>query len=83
MHLIVVYDSKESIKYHKFLKKYLFWKQNSVFVGEVSNVAFREIQEKIKKMISDDDSVLIFSNLISEFTINKYGIDKGFDDNFI
>ncbi|MFW6243071.1 MAG: CRISPR-associated endonuclease Cas2 [bacterium] len=83
MHIIVAYDFRESVKYHKLLKKYLFWKQNSVFVGEISNVNFRKLQENIKKIVKEDDSVLIFSNLISDFKITKYGIDKGFDDIFI
>jgi CRISPR-associated protein Cas2 len=83
MHIIVVYDSKESVKFHKLLKKYLFWKQNSVFSGEISAVKFRQLQNEIKTITTNDDSVIIYSNLVSDFNIYKYGVEKGFEDIFI
>ncbi len=62
MYIIIVYDvnQKRVSKFCKFLRQYLHWIQNSVFEGEVSESQFFFIKEKLKKMIKEDDSVIIF-----------------------
>lgn len=63
MYIIVVYDVKQERvnNVHKFLKQHLHWIQNSVFEGEVSESQFFLIKEKLKKLIKDNDSVIIFN----------------------
>ena len=63
MYIIVVYDIGEERvnKVCKFLKTWLYWIQNSVFEGEVTNANLEEIKVGLKKIIKkDDDSVIIF-----------------------
>jgi CRISPR-associated protein Cas2 len=83
MYVVIVYDSDDSVKFHKYLKKFLFWKQNSVFYGELTEGKFKKIQNKINEMLSENDSIIIFSNNSSDFIINKYGKEKDFDGIFI
>ena len=64
MYYIVVYDiaEKRVNKVLKFMRKYLNWVQNSVFVGELSDGQFEEMKVKLRKIINlNEDSVLIYS----------------------
>ena len=64
MYCIIVYDveQKRVNKVCKFLRKYLFWIQNSVFEGEVKESDFLKIKNGIEKLINKKkDSIIIFS----------------------
>ena len=63
MYLIVVYDIEidRVNKVHKFLRKYLFWRQNSVFEGEVSKAQIEQI--KVGLNILDNKSNFQFKVL--------------------
>jgi CRISPR/Cas system-associated endoribonuclease Cas2 len=43
----------------------------------------KKLEHEIKEKIEDNDSIIIFSNLIQKFFIYKYGKEKGYNDNFI
>ncbi|KYC44487.1 MAG: CRISPR-associated endoribonuclease Cas2 [Candidatus Methanofastidiosum methylothiophilum] len=63
MYLIVVYDIEigRVNKVHKFLRKYLFWRQNSVFEGEITKSQVEKIKIGLKEIIKKDrDSVLMY-----------------------
>ena len=83
MYIIITYDSPDSNKFHKIIKKYLFWNQNSVFHGEITNTNFKKLENELKEILNENDSLTIFSNMIHDFLIYKYGKEKGFNDNFI
>jgi len=62
MYAILVYDVGEDRieRLRKFLKKYMFWIQNSVFEGEISDYELSVITENIKNIIEEKDSVIIY-----------------------
>ncbi|MDF1541473.1 MAG: CRISPR-associated endonuclease Cas2, partial [Candidatus Thorarchaeota archaeon] len=63
MYVIIVYDIEvERIdKIRKILKRYLFWIQNSVFEGELSESGFKRLVAEVKeKMDKSYDSIIIF-----------------------
>jgi len=87
MYYIFVYDvgQKRVSKIHKYLSKYLFWIQNSVFEGELTEGTLAEVIAGLKKRINKvSDSIIIF-----EFGERNYrskqiiGIEKRSVDNFI
>lgn len=86
MYIILVYDVDESrvAKVNKYLKKYLLWRQNSVFEGELSDVLIERMIKGLKKIIIDSDSVVIY-----KFKVKSYiediiiGSEKGDNTNII
>lgn len=86
MFLILFYDvnQKRVAKMLKTCRKYLIWVQNSVFEGEITNANLEKMKYEIKKIIKDEDSVVIY-----KFRTMKYserivlGEDKKEDTKFI
>ncbi len=68
MYVIVVYDvdEKRVRYYHKLLRKYLNWKQRSVFEGYIRKDKLDELKEKLKSLLQDDDYVIIFKTSSKE-----------------
>ncbi len=62
MYVIIVYDvGVERVnKVKAFLRKYLNWVQNSVFEGEVTPYRLEVIKHGLSKIITPDDSVIIY-----------------------
>ncbi len=63
MYVLVVYDvSVERVgKVHKCLKRFLHWRQNSVFEGELSDARIEAMKADINKIIvAESDSVLLY-----------------------
>lgn len=63
MYAIVVYDVQveriDSIR--QFLKKYLYWIQNSVFEGELTLSELEEIKEGVGELVDkENDHILIY-----------------------
>jgi len=76
MYVIIVYDVEvERVgRIRKFLKTYLYWRQNSVFEGEISRSGLEKIKMEIKKIVDEGiDSVIIY----------KFGSKKNFDTEII
>jgi len=64
MYCIIVYDieQKRVNKICKALRKYLFWTQNSVFEGEITESDLLRIKYELDKIIDEKvDSVIIFT----------------------
>lgn len=78
MYLIVVYDIQEERvnKVCKFLRTYLYWIQNSVFEGEVTESGFEEIKTKLKDIIDENVDSIIFFKLPSSKNIKKEILGK-------
>ena len=80
MYLIVVYDIEidRVNKVHKFLRKFLFWRQNSVFEGEVTKAQIEQIKIGLNEIIKKEkDSVLIYVlDNKSSFKFEVLGIEK-------
>lgn len=63
MYLIIVYDinTKRVNKVKICLRQYLYWIQNSVFEGEITDAKYREMIIKLKDIINqDEDSIIIY-----------------------
>lgn len=63
LYIIISYDVDVSRvnRINKYLKRFLYWRLNSVFEGEVSVSQLEEIKDGIEKIINKDaDSVLIY-----------------------
>lgn len=63
MFVVVTYDvnAKRIPRVEKFLNRFLAHVQNSIFEGELSGTAIKELESGLKKIISrDQDSVRIY-----------------------
>jgi len=87
MYYLLVYDvgQKRVAKIHKYLSKYLFWIQNSVFEGELTEATLAEVIAGLKKRINKEgDSVIVFE--LGERSYHSkqiIGIEKRSVDNFV
>ena len=80
MYVIIVYDiNVERVnKVKGFLRKHLYWIQNSVFEGEVTKSELEEIKTGLKEIINkDNDSIIIYTFRTSDaFNRNVLGVEK-------
>lgn len=80
MYVIIVYDINVDRvnKVKSFLRQYLFWIQNSVFEGEVSESEFKLIHEGLMKIIDKEvDSVIIYKVRMEELLNREVlGVEK-------
>jgi len=62
MYVVIVYDVDVSRvnKINQFLKQFLYWRQNSVFEGEITQSQLEKIKTWIKKFLKEDDKVIIY-----------------------
>lgn len=82
--MILVYDIKEE-RVQKILKtcrKYLYWVQNSVFEGEITEGRLEHLKSELKKIIKEDeDSIIIYTFRTTWYTKRELiGIRKGGED---
>ena len=80
MYVIIVYDIKvERVnKVKGFLRKHLYWIQNSVFEGEVTKSEMEKIETGLLSIIDKNmDSVIIYRFRTSDaFNRKVLGIEK-------
>lgn len=87
MFVILVYDvnQKRVAKVLKRSRKYLYWVQNSVLEGDISEANFKKLKMELSKIINEEEDSLIFYT----FRTTKYsnretiGLKKGGDDNIL
>ncbi|MGH7799623.1 MAG: CRISPR-associated endonuclease Cas2 [Thermodesulfobacteriota bacterium] len=87
MFLILVYDvgEKRVTKVLKTARKYLYWVQNSVLEGEITEAQFEKLKHELKGIIKKEHDSLIFYT----FRTIKYserellGVKKGGEEIFI
>lgn len=85
MFVIEVYDvnQKRVAKVLKISRKYLYWIQNSVLEGEISEANFKKLKSELLKVIDMNEDSLIFY----KFRTTKYserlsfGVLKGGEGN--
>ena len=86
MYVIMVYDVnvKRVGKVLKIARKNLFWVQNSVLEGELTEAGFRRLKAEIEKIINpEEDSVLFYIFETQKYTRRELmGIKKGGEDWF-
>ena len=86
MFLIIVYDTEKQncANLHKLLKKYLFWNQNSVFEGNVTEAQFREIKFLLQKKCVPESFISIYAVENEKFVRKEQiGIPKGNTSNIL
>ncbi len=79
MFVIAVYDIKEERvnKIHKLFRKYLFWRQRSVFDGEIDVKTLNELKEKSNEIIKKkEDSIIFYEFKTKPYNIEQKGIKK-------
>jgi len=87
MYYIITYDiakPKRLVKTLKLLRQYLFWMQNSVFEGELTEKKFAELKMNLKKIIKKDEDSVIFYKIRTKSVVSRsiLGITKN-DDIYI
>ena len=63
MFVILVYDvaEKRVAKVLKKCRQYLFWVQNSVLEGELTEMRLRQLKRELEQIIDkDEDSVIVY-----------------------
>jgi len=87
MFVILVYDIEEKrvAKVLKTCRKYLYWVQNSVFEGEISEAKLTALKTEILKIINKEkDSVIIYTFRTTKYSnVEIIGVKKGGQDLFI
>ena len=80
MYIIIVYDiNVDRVNYVKsFLRQHLYWIQNSVFEGEVSDSEFQHIYNGLMEIIDEEvDSIIIYKLRMAELLNREVlGIEK-------
>lgn len=86
MYVILVYDcgEKRVAKMLKLCRRYLNWIQNSVFEGEITEVKLKELSLKIKLLVEEQDSVIVFSGRTEKWLDKQViGKERSNIDNFL
>ncbi len=85
--VILVYDvnQKRVAKVLKTARKYLYWVQNSVLEGEITEANFRRLKGELSKIINqDEDSVLFYIFGSMKYSTRELlGIQKGGETNML
>lgn len=87
MFIIMVYDinQKRVARVLKTSRKYLYWVQNSVFEGEISEANYKKLKMEFSRIINEkEDSVIFYTFRTTKYSNREtMGIKKGGDDNII
>jgi CRISPR-associated protein Cas2 len=87
MFVILVYDvgEKRVAKALKTARKYLYWVQNSVLEGEISDANFRKLKDELKKLSDESvDSFIFYSFRTTRYYDREIiGIEKGRQEMFL
>lgn len=87
MFVIMVYDvnQKRVAKVLKRSRKYLYWVQNSVFEGEISETNYNKLKMELARIINDnEDSVIFYTFRTTKYSNREtMGLKKGGDDNIL
>ncbi|TCL68466.1 CRISPR-associated Cas2 family protein [Hydrogenispora ethanolica] len=66
-------------------RQYLYWVQNSVFEGEISEAKYKKYVTELKKIINlEEDSVIIYNLRTSKYSSREViGLEKGGQSNIL
>ncbi|MGI5920669.1 MAG: CRISPR-associated endonuclease Cas2 [Syntrophomonadaceae bacterium] len=87
MFVILVYDveKKRVGKVLKTARKHLYWVQNSVLEGDISESSYKKLKLELGKIIDEDyDSVMFYTFRTTKYSEREImGVKKGGEDNFL
>jgi len=85
--IILVYDVnvKRVAKVLKICRKYLYWVQNSVLEGDISEAALKRLKAELARTINkDEDSVIIYNFRTTKYATREImGLKKGGEEQII
>lgn len=85
MFVIEVYDVNEKrvAKVLKVSRKYLYWVQNSVLEGEISEASYKKLKMELNRIINtSEDSVIFYTFRTTRYSKREsMGIVKGGESN--
>jgi len=85
MFVIEVYDvnQKRVAKVLKISRKYLYWVQNSVLEGEISEANFKKLKSELSRVINEEeDSLLFYIFRTTKYSKREsFGVVKGGENN--
>jgi len=85
--VILVYDvgQKRVAKVLKTARKYLYWVQNSVLEGDISESNYKKLKMELEKIIhKKEDSVIFYKFRTTKYSsVEIMGIKKGGEENFL
>ncbi|MDN5344101.1 MAG: CRISPR-associated protein Cas2 [Clostridia bacterium] len=85
MLVIEVYDVNEKrvSKVLKVSRKYLYWVQNSVLEGDISEANYKKLKMELKRIIvAEEDSVLFYTFRTTRYSQREaLGVVKGGESN--
>ena len=85
--VVLVYDfgEKRVARALKTCRKYLYWVQNSVFEGEISEVNLKKLKAELKKIMNEkEDSVILYTWRTQRYSSREIiGLEKGAVDIFL
>ncbi len=78
MYVILVYDVNEKRipAVHRVCRRYLFWVQNSVFEGELTEGKFKRLKRDLERVIDKREDSIIFYKLMNREVFNKEHLGK-------
>ncbi len=76
---------KRVAKVLKRSRKYLYWVQNSVFEGEISEANYKKLKMELAQIINEDeDSIIYYTFRTTKYSKREImGLKKGGDDNIL
>jgi len=87
MFVIEVYDvaQKRVAKVLKTSRKYLYWVQNSVLEGEITESSFKKLQLELARIIDVNyDSIIFYTFRTTKYSDREImGVKKGGQEQFI
>lgn len=87
MFIILVYDVNEKrvAKVLKICRKYLYWVQNSVLEGDISEANLKKLKLELARTINkEEDSVVIYNLRTTKYSSREImGLKKGGQDQII
>lgn len=83
MYAIIMYDVKaeKTQKICSYLRKWLEWKQNSVFEGQLTKSEMSEIKKWINEFIDDKNEQILIYTTLDESQIEKTVIGEEDESN--
>lgn len=85
MFVIEVYDvnQKRVAKILKISRKYLYWVQNSVLEGEISDANFKKLKIELLRVIDlNEDSLMFYTFRTTKYSDREsFGVVKGGEQN--
>ena len=87
MFVILVYDiaEKRVAKVLKKTREYLYWVQNSVFEGEISEANYKKLKMELRRIIDEkEDSIIVCQLRTTKYSSREIiGLYKGSDTSFL